>query len=187
MIARSIVGTVAIAVLLGLAAGDARAGCTVSTEATAVKRSLARQVRCNDKKFRQGPGATCLLSDPPACAGTLVTDAVALGYGPNEPPAAAVDTRALRAQLSCQKRIGAAISAYVGGKLSGLIRGMDPATVDARARRMLDRLPMQCLVTVVEDAATQIPVPAVGRQCAAAAPMVGSTVDGPAGGRACAA
>ena len=180
MIARRIVGSVAIAILLGLAAGDARAGCTTSTDATAVRRSLARQVRCNDKEFRQGPGATCLLSDPPACAGTLVTDAVALGYGPNNPPAAAVDTRALRAQLGCQKRVGAAISAYVGVKLGGLVRGLDPATVDARARRMLDRLPTQCLVTVAEDAATEIPAPAVGRQCAAAAPMAGSTVDGPA-------
>ena len=68
MIARRIVGSVAIAILLGLAAGDARAGCTTSTDATAVRRSLARQVRCNDKEFRHGPGATCLLSDPPACA-----------------------------------------------------------------------------------------------------------------------
>ena len=119
MIARRVVGSVAIAILLGFVAGDARAGCTTGADATAVRRSLARQVRCNDKKFRQGPGATCLLSDAPACAGTLVTDAVALGYGPNNPPAAAVDMRALRAQLGCQKRIGAAISAYVGVKLGG--------------------------------------------------------------------
>ena len=68
MIARRVVGSVAIAILLGLVAGDARAGCTTGADATAVRRSLARQVRCNDKEFRQGPGATCLLSDPPACA-----------------------------------------------------------------------------------------------------------------------
>jgi N-acetylglucosamine-6-sulfatase len=156
------------AFVLTVAARPAAAGCTVTSDATAVKRSISRQVRCNDKRLRKGPAASCTLSDPPACAGSLVTDAVALAYGPNNPATAGVDAHALRDQLNCQKRIGGAVSAYVGTKLRGLVHGDDPATVDAKARRRLDQLPDRCLVSVGEDMASGIRVPAVGPQCAAA-------------------
>ena len=158
-------------------ARPALAGCTVNAEAAAVKRSLGRQIRCNDKKFRKGPAATCNLVAPPACAGTLVSDAAALGYGVNDPPAAAVDKRALKTQLACQKRIGRGISSYVGIKLRGLIRGDTPATVEAKARRRLDQIPDRCLVDVAADVGGVV-VPAVGPQCGAAVGDPGNPVQG---------
>ena len=109
--------------LLSVAPDPAAAGCTTTTDASAVKRSIGRQVRCNDKRLRKGPAATCTVSDPPACAGSLVTDAVALAYGPNDPATAGVDTHALRDQLNCQKRIGAGVSKYVGTKFRGSTSG----------------------------------------------------------------
>src|SRR6267378_3462156 len=104
--------------LLAIAtAATARAQCTTRDDASAVKRSITKAVKCNDKIFRSGPGTTCSTSAPPACAGTLVGDAVALAYGPNDPPAAAVDRGALHDQLACQKKIGQAVSSYVATKL----------------------------------------------------------------------
>ena len=72
----------------GVSPAAVSAGCTLNEEASAVKKSITREVRCNDKRFRKGPTAECSLSAPPACAGSLVDDAVALAYGPNNPPAA---------------------------------------------------------------------------------------------------
>jgi hypothetical protein len=92
--------------VLPIPSSEVSAGCTLSEEASAVRKSVSRLVRCNDKRFRAGPTAECSLFDPPACAGSLVADAVALAYGANDPPAASVDTRELRDQLSCQKLVG---------------------------------------------------------------------------------
>ena len=86
---RSVVSAVLSVPLL---AAVVHGGCTTTTEASAVRKSITRDVRCDDKRFRKGPTAECSFADPPACAGTLVADAVALAYGPNDPPAAAVDT-----------------------------------------------------------------------------------------------
>ncbi len=156
----------------------ALAGCTLNEDASAVGKSITREVRCNDKKFKQGPTAECTLSPPPACAGTLVDDAVALAYGANDPPPSAVDTHALHDQLRCQKRVGKGVATYVGTKLRGLVRGDDPAVVDAKARKQLDKIPDQCLVTVAQDVASQLLVPAVGPQCGAATGGVGDPVNG---------
>jgi arylsulfatase A-like enzyme len=164
--------------VLPIPSSEVSAGCTLSAEASAVRKSVSRLVRCNDKKFRAGPTAACSLSDPPACAGTLVGDAVALGYGANNPPAAAIDARALRYQLTCQKRVGRGIATYVGTKLRGLVRGDDPVTLDAKAGKQLDRIPEKCLVSVAEDVASRLLVPAVGPQCAAAVGAAGGAVEG---------
>jgi N-acetylglucosamine-6-sulfatase len=158
----------------------AHAGCTLASEAAAVKRSIGHAVRCNDKKLQKGPAATCTETPPPACAGTLVTDAVALGYGPNDPAAAAVDARALKRQLACQRRIGRGVATYVALKLKGLVRGVDPATVQAKARRRLDQIPDRCLVAVARDVTSGELAPAVGTQCAAAVGDEGASVEGPA-------
>ena len=82
-----------VALLAPLAAVEVGAACTETADAAAVRKSITRDVKCNDKRFRKGPAAECSLAPPPACAGTLVDDAVALAYGPNDPPAAAVDTQ----------------------------------------------------------------------------------------------
>ena len=160
-------------------ATEAGAGCTLTAEAGEVRKSISRHVRCNDKRFRQGPAATCSLADPPACAGTLVADAVTLGYGANDPPAAAVDTKLLRDQLNCQKRIGNAVASYVHTKLRGLIRAEDPAKLEAKARRQLDRMPDKCVVTVLQDLSGVL-APAVGAQCVA---VVGAAANSAPTGR----
>ncbi len=173
---RSVRWLVAALPVVVLVAGEARAGCTETTEAAEVRKSITRDVRCNDKRFRKGPTAECSLADPPACAGTLVGDAVALAYGPNDPPAAAVDTKALRDQLNCQKRIGNGVASYVHTKLRGLIRAEDPVKLEAKARRQLDRMPDKCVVAVLQDVSGVL-APAVGPQCAAAVGGAGDTVD----------
>src|SRR6185295_19495263 len=100
--------------VVALTPRSAAAGCTQSAEAAAVKKSIQLAVKCNDRKLKSGPGVTCKQTPPPTCAGTLAGvapsfgDAVALAYGPNNPPASGVDRKALKAQLSCQKAIGKA-------------------------------------------------------------------------------
>jgi arylsulfatase A-like enzyme len=156
--------------------GSARAGCTQSTEASAVKKSVKRDVQCNDRKLRSGPTAQCNTSAPPPCSASLVDDAVALGYGPNDPPAAAVDRTALKSQLTCQKQIGKGVYDYVGRYLSDRVKGRTPAEADARARRQLDKLPDRCAVTTLADTSGVV-LPAVGPQCAAAVGDPGDAVD----------
>src|SRR5688572_12728192 len=171
---------VLVALLVPCASADpAAAGCTTTTEASAVRKSITRDVRCDDKRFRKGPSAECSLADPPACAGTLVADAVSHAYGANDPPAAAVDTKALRDQLNCQKRIGNGVASYVSTKLRGLIKAEDPVKLEAKARRQLDRMPDKCLMSVVQDVSGVL-APAVGPQCAAAVGDAGAAIDAPA-------
>jgi sulfatase-like protein len=160
----------------GLCATTAAAQCTTRTDARTLRRSLNQAVRCNDKKLRVGPAVACKHTAPPACAGTLVTDAVALGYGPIDPPATKVDRRALRLALTCQKKVGKGVATFVGKKLRLLVDGVPGADADDRARRRLDQIPAKCLVAVVQDA-SQVIVPAVGPQCAAALPAPGGMVD----------
>ena len=153
----------------------AHAQCTLKPDGRAARRSLARAVRCNDLALRRGPGP-CEAIAPPPCAGTLVADAAALGYGRNDPAAAAVDRAAARGQLACQKTIGRGVKAYVGTKLAGLIAGKDPVALEARAGRRLDKVVERCAVTVVQDA-SGVTLPAVGPQCAAAVGSPGDPVD----------
>jgi N-acetylglucosamine-6-sulfatase len=173
----------AAAVVLGalavLGAEPAAAGCTQSTEARAVRTSLDRAIRCNERRLRSGLDVVCPRSTPPACAETLVADAAALAYGPNDPPAAAIDRKALRDQLRCQKWVGKAVARYVGGYLRRLILGRTPADADERSRRPLDRVPEHCPVAVAEDAGGVV-LPAVGAQCAAATGDPGHVVGGAA-------
>jgi arylsulfatase A-like enzyme len=173
---RVLVPTLALTIAAAFLPRSAGAGCTAGPDATAVKKSVTRAVRCNDRKLRSGPALECTQIPPPACAATLVADAVRLGYGPNDPPAARVDGRALRFQLACQKQIGKGISEYVGRYLGDLVRGRPAADADARARRQLDRLPIKCTVTVAQDVGGVV-LPAVGGQCAAAVGAPGSPVD----------
>jgi arylsulfatase A-like enzyme len=172
-----------VALLVGLLAlagtRPVLAGCTQASEASAVGKSLKRAIRCNDRILRSGPGITCRQSPAPACADTLVGDAATLGYGANDLPAAVVDRKALKRPLACQKRIGKAVSTYVGSYLRLLIRGKTSADADERSRRQLDKLPERCLVTVVQDPSGAV-VPAVGPQCGAAIDDPGGTIDGPA-------
>jgi len=159
--------------LLGVGAG---AQCTERAEGSEVRRSISRAVRCNDRVLRSGPGVTCTQSLPPVCAGTLVTDAVALAYGANNPATAEVDTRTLRDQYNCQKQIGRAASYYVSTALRFLINGDTIDEADARATRQLDKIADRCTVNVALDASGVV-VPSAGPQCATALPPPGGPID----------
>lgn len=157
-------------------ASAADADCTSTSEAGAVNRSIKQAVRCDYKALRKGVASPCPVAPPPACAATLVADAVALAYGANDPAAAPVDTRALRDQLKCQKRIGRAVAYYVSTKMRYLLRGRTPAEAEAKAIRQLDTLGDHCAVSVAQDVGGVI-LPAVGPQCAAAVGAPGGAVD----------
>ena len=159
-----------------LTRGLANGQCTSTADASTVLRSAKKEVACNYKRLRRGPGETCTTVPPPACSATLVGDAVALAYGANNPPAAAVDTHTLKGQLVCQKFIGKAIATFIGKKLLYLIKGLSPAEAAAKARRLLDKLPDKCAVTVLQDASSII-LPDVGKQCDAAVGAAGTPVD----------
>lgn len=170
---------ITLAVAASLVAGHTHAACTERGEARDLKRALSLAAKCNDRILKSGPGATCKTAAPPACAGTMRPDALALAYGPNDPPAAGVDRSALRAQLRCQKRIGRGMVGYVGRKLRSLQKGKDADAAETSARRKLDKLVKRCAVPVVEDAGGVV-LPAVGPQCAAAVGDPGDQVDAPA-------
>jgi arylsulfatase A-like enzyme len=179
----SAVGSLGFRVVLGVAVlaglvGRADAACTTSQDASLVRRSLNQSMSCADKRLRSGPAKTCNITAPPACAGTLVADALAIAYGANTPPVGAiVDRSGLRDQLRCQKKVGTAIASYVGSKLKDLVHGKDPAEAEAKARKQLDKLPTYCVLDVLQDPSTML-VPSVGPQCAAAVPATpGAPVD----------
>lgn len=157
-----------------LLSSAAHARCTTADDARQVLAALRRTMECRFRELLSGPGHLCEVEPPPACAGTLVSDVAALAYGP-ERPAAAVDRRALRQQLRCQRRIGMASARFVGLTLRYRIRGHARARAEARARALLEALPERC---GVEAAASRgVVLPALGPQLAAAAAGAGSPVD----------
>ena len=170
---RSSLILVAAALVAGTAS-LARAQCTSTNDAKLTRKSTKQAARCNDKILRSGPGSTCNVDPPPACAGSLPTDAVALAYGPNNPPPAAA--RELADQRRCQKRIGKGVADFTK-KLLLIIKGQSPADAEERARHSLDRLIEKCAVLVATDPVSGVVLPAVGPQCAAAIPAPGASVD----------
>jgi arylsulfatase A-like enzyme len=164
-------------VLAGVAMLPARAvaQCTSHSDSGAVAKSAKLLEKCNDRRLRSGPATTCKTSAPPACAGTLVTDAIRLAYGANNPAAAAVDHKALRDQLRCQQAIGKGVADFIGKKLRYLIDGKAAADAEAKARRSIDKIPDRCAVTVAQDASGVI-VPDVGSQMDAAVGGTGTSV-----------
>src|SRR5437899_9926816 len=170
------VGTFSIAGPVLLSAAQSFAQCTTSKDASLVQQSARNAVACNYRRLRSGPTATCRTVLPPPCSGTLASDAVSLAFGANNPPAAAVDRVALRAQLTCQNAIGTAVAGFVGTKLRYLIRGLTPADAEAKARRGIDRIPRRCTLNVLQDVSGMI-LPDVGKQCDAAVGAPGTAVD----------
>jgi N-acetylglucosamine-6-sulfatase len=157
--------------------GRVAAQCTTHADASAVTKSAKLVEKCDDRRLRSGPTATCKTSAPPACAGSLVTDALALAYGANDPPPAAVDHHAVADQLRCQRAIGKGVVNFIGKKLRYLIDGKSPADAAAKARRTIDKIPDKCAVLVAEDVGGVI-LPDVGRQMDAAVGAPGSSVQG---------
>ncbi len=162
---------------ISLSAAGAHAGCSSGAERREVARSIRRLVSCNNRRL-VNPAIACNLTAPPPCADSLVTDAVALAYGENNPPTLPIDPATQRDQLSCQRQIGRAVSAYVRIYLRRLVNGDAATQADAKARRRLDRLPDRCAVPVTVGGGGAGPrLPAVGPQCDAALPALGETVD----------
>jgi arylsulfatase A-like enzyme len=155
--------------------GHALAQCTTHADASAVSKSAKLLEKCNDRRLKSGPTTTCKTSPPPVCSGTLVGDAIALAYGANNPPAAAVDHAALRDQLRCQQAIGKGVVDFVGKKLRYLIDGRTPADAEAKARHSIDKIPSRCAVIVAQDVSGVI-LPDVGPQMDAAVGGPGSSV-----------
>lgn len=165
-----------VSILIGSVALQASAQCTLEEEAIALKKSVRKATKCNDKAFLFGPNPNCKQAPAPTCSGNFTVDAVALGYGPNNQAASAVDTAALAAQLGCQNQIGKAISKYVWKKLNFILLGYSEEEAERKAIKQLNRLPDYCSVPVVQDSSGVI-LPAVGPQCAAAVGSPGDTVD----------
>jgi arylsulfatase A-like enzyme len=162
-----------VIVVLGIVMLPALAGaqCTTKTDASAVQKSVKLAASCNYKKLLKGPAITCQTSAAPACSGTLVGDAIALAWGANNPPAAAVDRGVLRDQISCQKQISKGVVDFVSKKLKYLIQGLSPADAELKARRSIDNIPRKCLVIVTKDVSGVV-LPDVGKQLAAALPFL---------------
>jgi arylsulfatase A-like enzyme len=174
---------VSIVGLIGLVASEAAAAqCTTRDEARDLGKSLRKRISCGQKAFRSALTGSCLTPPaPPACAGTLVDDAVTLAFGVNDPPASPVDRSALRDQLRCQKQIGRGVGKFVGDKLKYLVRGLTRAEAEKRARRQLDKLPAKCGAVATGQDVSGVVVPDVGTICRGAidAPAA-SAVDGDA-------
>jgi N-acetylglucosamine-6-sulfatase len=156
------------------AADPAGAACTTEREARDLQASLRDVVRCRHQTLK-GRTRACKQRPAPPCADPLFGDALALVFGANDSPLGAVDDRALRKQLWCQKKIGGAAAKYVGKRLRGLVRGKDEAVAEKGARRKLDRLTRHCNVSVAEDVGGVV-LPAVGPQCAAALGTPGAAI-----------
>ena len=105
-----------------------------------------------------------------------MTDTVALAYGPNYPPTATVDRRALKKQLSCQKQIGSSAARFTSDKLRQLINGASRSAAEAKGRRALDALIKRCRVAVAQDVSGVV-VPAVGTTCRSGVGLPGASVD----------
>src|SRR5262249_5657985 len=160
-------------VLLGVVVIPALAGaqCTTKTDASAVQKSVKQLASCNYKKLLKGPAISCKTSPPPACAGPVVEAAIALGWGANNPAAAAVNRSVLRDQISCQKQISKGVVDFVSKKLKYLVQGLSPTDAELRARRSIDKIPRKCLVIVTKDASGGV-VPDGGKQLDAAVPPI---------------
>ena len=154
----------------------AGAQCTTKTDASAVQKSIKQVASCNYKKLRNGPATTCKITPPPACAGSLVADAIALAWGANNPAAAAVDRRAVGDQINCQKQISKGVVDFVGKKLHYLVQGLSASEAELKARHSIDKIPRKCVVNVVQDVSGVI-LPDVGKQLDAAVGGPGSPVD----------
>jgi arylsulfatase A-like enzyme len=163
------------AIALALAP-DAAAQCTQTSEAQAVHTAIGKAALCNQSRLTNA-SAVCAPAAPPVCAGTMVADAVALAYGPNNPPTGTVSASAMAPQLACQNEIAKAIRGYIANKLYLLTSGTAPAQAEATAAAAFNNVASACNVTVAQSA-SRVTLPAVGAQCAAAVGPVGSTVNG---------
>lgn len=161
---RPILGVLTVLAFAGTALA---APCTTADEARDLGRSIRKRASCASKALGSPPSGSCLAPPaPPACAGTIVDDAMDLAFGANDPPASTVDKRALRDQLRCQKQIGKAVAKFVGDKLKYLVRGLSQAEAESKARKQLDKLPTRCAIPVAQDVSGVV-LPGSGNPCQA--------------------
>lgn len=150
-----------------------------------MERSLGDSALCQSGGTTDG-GGTCRTTAPPACAGRLVENTLALASGLT-PDALSRDLRSLHAgdptahprQEACQSEMVRAAGDYVSRRLDSLLGGRTPEEATADARPELDGIETVCGVPVVATGDGD-GFPRVGFQCAAAIGAPGSTVDAPA-------
>src|SRR5262249_27016692 len=170
---------VAVGCLLTTVAGPApaRGQCQTRDQVEALLHSARDHARCNDRLLRTSrPGRCPKAANPPGCARDVVAQAIALAYGPNNPPVGRVDRRSLRSQLGCQKAIGRAVSTFVATTLRQRLNGHRRGLPEAAALRLFDQLVARCDVTVAQDDSGVV-VPAVGSPCEGTVGGRGSRVD----------
>ena len=118
MLRRSVYLTLVVGLFVATGARPALAGCTQASEAKAVKKSThARrpvqqpEAPIGARRHVSAERAAGVRRDPRRRRGRARLRA-------NNPAAAAVDRQVLRTQLSCQRRVGKAVSTYVGRYLA---------------------------------------------------------------------
>src|SRR5262249_41530323 len=107
---------VAAGCLLTIVAGPvpAHGQCRTRDQVEALLHSTRDHARCNDRLLRTStPGRCPKAANPPGCARDVVAQAIALAYGPNNPPVGRVDRRGVRSQPGGQEENGRAGSALV--------------------------------------------------------------------------
>ncbi len=155
-----------VAVLLAGPSVARGAQCTTRDDARVLSRSVKKRAACASRAFRSAtPSSACLNPPaPPACAGTIVDDTIALAFGTNNPPAGVIDRTLTRDQYRCQKQIGKASAKFVADEVKYLIRGFTREKAQTIARRQLDRVPLKCTVQTVLDPSGVV-IPSVGAPC----------------------
>ena len=162
------------AILFGPTLADA--GCLARRDADDLERSLRRSAACRHDLLK-GRVTSCEAEPAPACAGTLVGDALALAYGAERSAGGAVDDRALADQLRCQKKIGERRRELRRDEAArSRQRGKDDADAREReARDKLDRLPRHCERDGRPGRRAAWCCPPSAPQCAAAVGAPGAT------------
>jgi arylsulfatase A-like enzyme len=168
----------AFAAASGPPAADA-AQCASPNDLWALKTSVSAALSCNQLVLTSTPPPSCNVPSPPPCADSLVVDASALVYGPNNPASSAVSTSAtgLKKQLDCQNEIARSTLRFVSTKLGAMIQGSTSSQANALAAPTLDGIAAKCAGVPVKRDASGVVLPAVGPQCAAAIGAVGVPVD----------
>lgn len=141
-----------------------------------ITRTIRRSDICLARRLGSNPPTSCTPTTGPACAGSLVRDALALAYAQFDPPATPPDSLTLARQIKCQRMIGGTASRFVMRYIRGLAVGMSQGAAAQRAVTGLTLLRHACGVTVAQDASGFV-LPRVGAQCQAAVGDPGAIVD----------
>jgi arylsulfatase A-like enzyme len=152
---------------MAIGTGPWRAGaqCVQPDDLRRLATSIRQTLDCG--RIRLTSQRVCAPTAPPACAGSLVDDLVALAGLPLTVGAA--DRSALAPALRCQRLLVHATARYAEKRVDEAVRG-DPATAgDLAAARRLRALARRC-ATAVHLTSDGVPLPRLGPACASVMP-----------------